>query len=170
MKKIIVLIGYPGAGKTTFARAFVAKHPNYKPHDVYEYIKKYKRPDGTLISEEYTIIAYTEMYQDLKKREGDIILELGTNHHDFNAEQLKLIMSGADLNIFLCLLSKDECLAREEKRERVIDKEALLKKFERNFPEVHEAALEKIGLGYHYLQMGQPVEDQVKFVEEIIGG
>ncbi|MFA6272588.1 MAG: AAA family ATPase [Patescibacteria group bacterium] len=169
MNNIIVLIGYPGAGKTTFATAFIAKHPDYRLHDVYEYIKKYKRPDGTLISEKYTITAYTDMYQDLKNREGNIILELGTNHHDFNTEQLKMITDSANLNIFLCLLSKEECLAREEKRERVIDKEALLKKFERNFPEVHETALDGIGLDYHYLQMGQPIEDQIQFVEEIIG-
>ncbi|MFA6392041.1 MAG: hypothetical protein WCW66_04830 [Patescibacteria group bacterium] len=169
MKKIIVLIGYPGAGKTTFANAFMKKYPNFKLHDVYEYIKKYKDESGKLRDESLAIKAYEEMYADLGKLNQDVILELGTNHHDFNAEQLKKIDNTVDLNIFLCLLSKEECLLREEKRDRVIDKEALMKKFERNFPEVHEVALEKIGLDYHYLQMGQPVEEQIQFVEGIIG-
>jgi adenylate kinase family enzyme len=169
MNNTIVLIGYPAAGKTTFAKAFIAKHPDYKLHDVYEYIKKYKDENGRLIDDSLAMKAYEEMYADLKRLNQNIILELGTNHHDFNADRLKEIGSHSRLTIFLCLLSKEECLAREEKRDRLIDKAALLEKFERNFPEVHETALDNIGLTYHYLQMGQSVEEQVHFVEETIG-
>jgi adenylate kinase family enzyme len=168
MNKVIVLIGYPAAGKTTLANAFIEKHPEFNLHDVYQYIKEYKRPDGTLISEEYTIMAYTDMYRDLDSLEGNAILELGTNHHDFNVQNLKKLEKNNRLFVLLCLLSQDECINREAKRERVIEKEAMLKKFERNFPEVYEKALEKIDISYHYLQMGQVITNQIKTVEEII--
>lgn len=168
MNKVIVLIGYPAAGKTTLANAFIEKHPEFKMHDVYQYIKKYKRPNGSLISEEYTITAYTDMYKDLVALDGNIILELGTNHHEFNAKNLRKLKEGKELFVFLCLLSKEECLKREEQRDRVIEKKAMLKKFERNFPESHEKDFEAAGLNYHYLQMGQSLGEQIKSVEEAI--
>lgn len=169
MNKIITLIGLPGAGKTTFARAFMAKHTDYKLHDVYEYVKKYKDDNGKFIDENLAIKAYEEMYEDLEKNKDDVILELGTNHHEFNAQKLKAISERADLTVFLCLLSKEECLAREEKRDRMIDKEELMKVFERNFPEIHENAFDNIGLDYHYLQMGQTPTEMIAFVEETTG-
>ena len=100
--------------------------------------------------------------------DGNIILELGTNHHEFNAKNLRKLKEGKELFVFLCLLSKEECLKREEQRDRVIEKKAMLKKFERNFPESHEKDFEAAGLNYHYLQMGQSLGEQIKSVEEAI--
>ncbi|MBU1952556.1 ATP-binding protein [Patescibacteria group bacterium] len=168
MKKIIVLIGYPGAGKTTLAKAFIEKHPGFILHDVYEYIKQYKNDDGALKDESLAIKAYEEMYADLEKMDNDLILELGTNYPEANAKKLKALAEKRDITVFLCLLSTKECYQRVKDSGQLFEEEALKRRLEREFPEEHEGFLKKSSLPYHYLQMGQSMDDQIKTVEEII--
>lgn len=168
MKKIIVLIGYPGSGKTTLAGAFIQKHNQYVLHDVYQYIKQYKNVDGGLEDESMAKRAYEDMYSALEKNNQNVILELGTNYPEINADRLKDISNNANVSICICLLSVEECYLRVKVRGRPFAEESLKRRLERVFPAEHEKYFEKNNLKYHYLQMEQAIEDQIRALEEII--
>jgi tRNA uridine 5-carbamoylmethylation protein Kti12 len=168
MKKIIVLIGYPGSGKTTLAGEFINKHNQYVLHDVYQYIKQYKNADGGLEDESMAKKAYEDMYSALERIDQDVILELGTNYPEINADRLKDISNNAKVSVCLCLLSVEECYLRVKGRGRPFAEDALKRRLGKAFPDEHEKCFEKNNLKYHYLQMGQTMDEQIQALEEII--
>ncbi|PIY96759.1 MAG: hypothetical protein COY66_03160 [Candidatus Kerfeldbacteria bacterium CG_4_10_14_0_8_um_filter_42_10] len=165
MSNLIVLFGFPGAGKTTLANAFIGQHAEYRHHDIYRYIEHYRKPDGSLIGEEFTIKAYQKMYQDLEAMTGSTLLELGTNHPGFNIQKLKELKTAWNVIIVFCILDKQECLKRTAQRERAFEEQALLRRFARNFPAEHQNLCQQLELNYYLLDMGQSVEQQVIYLE-----
>ncbi|MDD2807272.1 MAG: hypothetical protein PHW95_01980 [Patescibacteria group bacterium] len=153
-RKLIVFIGKPGVGKTTLIKAVF---PDQIFIDVLPFIEKFRLPDAS-IPEEKTIIAYENMYRYLERVDSDfVVLELGTNHPEFNINQLKKLQTLYDLKIFLCLASVLTCWERARARGMRHTTEAFQARMARDFPASHEKLLHAAGLNYQLVDMEQPL-------------
>lgn len=171
MKKLIVLFGIPGCGKTTLAEAFIKKHPEFTRHDVFKYVEKYKDPQGVM-EENYSIKSYREMYHDLEKIDYDVILEMGTNYPRFNLRRLKRLKDQKNLLLIFCLLAREESYRRAKARgiirNFIFKDEYLIPRIHRNFPQGHAVRCDNLGLAYHKLDMKKDLEEQVNFLEDLV--
>jgi predicted kinase len=163
--KLIVFIGKPGAGKSTLINSFF---PGHEVIDVLPYIMRHKKKGK--VPEAQTIHAYREMYLHIgdQKSKGDLVLELGTNHPELNAEELERLKGKFNLKIFLCDAPKHVCRSRAIKRGRKFDKKALELRLERDFPNSHAKILKENEIKFDILDMTRPLEENIKEVEKII--
>ena len=112
---LIILLGFPGAGKTTLAKAFIDKHPGYEHFLIFDhYMKgKYISKNGEILARNYVIKAHDQLYRDLLKRDEPAIVELGTNYPRYNCKKIiKLIKQGYKPIVVFCLLNKELCAQR----------------------------------------------------------
>jgi predicted kinase len=164
--RLIVFIGKPGAGKSTLIKACF---PAIKHTDVLPFVMKYKKDN--LLQENKTLLAYRKMYENLiaeLTHKHDMILEIGTNHAEFNIKNLKKIAKEFNVIIFLCLASIENCRKRVIKRGGWLGEEALEIRLARNFPESHIMLLEKAGLPYYELDMNKPLKTSIINVHVVI--
>jgi dephospho-CoA kinase len=154
-RNLVVFIGKPGAGKSTLISSFFS---GQEVIDVFPYIMRHKKKGK--VPEAQTIHAYREMYGHIGSQnfKGDLILELGTNHSELNAEELEKLKGKFNLKIFLCDAPKHICRSRAIKRGRKFDKKALELRLERDFPNSHTKLLEESGMKFDVLDMTRPLE------------
>ncbi|MFA5106934.1 MAG: hypothetical protein WC497_01245 [Patescibacteria group bacterium] len=162
VKKLLVFIGKPGAGKTTLInQAF----PDKKIIDVLPFVMSFKVAGK--VPEEKTIIGYRNMYRHLQKLDDDfVILELGTNHADFNVAELKKISQLFPVQIYLCVASNQTLRERIQSRNRGDDMEAMERRLQRVFPDDHITLLERAGLSYTVLDMEKPLATHSALIEK----
>lgn len=163
--KLIVFIGKPGAGKSTLIKSLFSE---CEIVDVLPYVMKHKK--GSKIPESQTIHAYREMYEHIgdQKSKGDLVLELGTNHPELNAEELGKLKEKFNLKIFLCDAPKHVCRERAISRGRKFDKKALELRLERDFPNSHALLFKENGMKFDVLDMTQSLDKIKNEVKEII--
>jgi predicted kinase len=167
MKKILyVFIGRPGSGKTTLLRQ-LEKEYGCPRIDIFKFVSEYG------LKEAFTKEAYLEMYKYLEnelEKNNSLILELGTNHPELNIRKLKELKEekNLSLNVFLCMLSIEECKKRCTMRQRQIEPIALDRRLKRIFPQLHKNFLETNGIEFIELPMEKPVEENVKFLEKFL--
>ncbi len=148
-KKLLVFIGKPGAGKTTLINK---EFPDKKIIDVLPFVMSYKVAGR--VPEEKTLDGYRDMYRHLRELNDDfVILELGTNHADFNITELKKIGQMFAVQVFLCVASNQTLRERIQLRDRGDDMEAMERRLQRVFPDEHIMLLERAGLSYIILDM-----------------
>tara|TARA_Y100000310_G_C20478076_1_gene713388 strand:- start:142 stop:633 length:492 start_codon:yes stop_codon:yes gene_type:complete len=158
MRRLFCFIGKPGCGKTTLLNELGVKYS-----DVLQYIQKYLTSKGGLVDEVDAILAYQEMFVDLQKNGGDLVfLELGTNYPEFVINKLK--ESNFDVTLFLCNLDKDICLERCSNRTRNFDKEQLIRRLNKPFPDEHLNSIKEHNLKFQHIDMGKDVEENAKFI------
>ncbi|MCL5411020.1 MAG: ATP-binding protein [Patescibacteria group bacterium] len=165
MKKLVVLCGHVGSGKSTLAEKIIDQAPGFAFFDVFSKIKKYKDKNGT-IAKELSNKAYQELYDEISKKDGDILLEIGVNHSDFNFKQLNKLKNKFDIKIFFCLLDHNECKRRVAERalknpNRFIHPQMLEDKFKIDFPNLHKSLAEKYTLPYSFLNMCDSHRDEI---------
>lgn len=165
MNRLVVFIGYPGAGKTTLANYILERHEDYVMHDVLSYIEEYKDENGFLVNESDAILAYQDMYKDLIAKNANVILELGTNYPEFNVSQLKDLSLSRNVSVFLCVLDKDTCVKRVTERDRVFGEKQLRRRMARIFPEEHINFLRKYKLDFQSLKMKRDLVDLYKLIK-----
>jgi predicted kinase len=161
MKKLLVFIGKPGVGKTTLINKVF---PKQKIVDDMPFVFAYK-VNGK-VPEEKTLQGYEDMYRHLKEVNDDfVILELGTNHAEFNIKELKKLSQQFEIKVYLCTASTETCRARIKIRARGDDMEAMERRLQRDFPDEHIRQLKSVGISYIVLDMEQPIAElQQKFV------
>ncbi|MDD5566865.1 MAG: AAA family ATPase [Patescibacteria group bacterium] len=152
-KRLLVFIGKPGVGKTTLINKVF---PDQKIIDVQPYVWSYK-VNGR-VPEEKTLIAYQDMYRHLEAlNDALVILELGTNHAEFNTKELKKLSQQFEVRVYLCTASVETCRARIKIRARGDDMEAMERRLQRDFPDEHIKLLESMGMGYITLDMEKSI-------------
>lgn len=156
-KKLIVLCGHVGSGKSTLAQRFIELHPDFVFLDVYNYIQKYKTPDG-FIEQSQTELAYSQFHSDLETLDKNIIAEIGINNAELNINFLKKLKAKHEVKIFFCLLPKEECLKRVELRakkdpSRRIHPKLIESKFKFDFPAGHKKLATKLDVPFKELEM-----------------
>ncbi|MDD5342108.1 MAG: AAA family ATPase [Patescibacteria group bacterium] len=155
MKKLLVFIGKPGVGKTTLINKVF---PDQKIIDVQPYVWSYK-VNGR-VPEEKTLNAYQDMYRHLESlNDALVILELGTNHAEFNIKELKKLSQQFEVRVYLCTASVETCRARIKIRARGDDMEAMERRLQRDFPDEHIKQLKSAGLEYITLDMESPLSE-----------
>lgn len=161
-KKLIVFFGKPGAGKTTIIQE---KFANEKVIDVKTYVFAYRK-DGT-VPEEKTLDAYHDMYDYVRTLDDDtVILELGTNHAEYNIQQLKALQPSRRIILFLCNASDETLRERLQNSVSHEDMEKMYVRLERIFPDEHIELLETAGMYYVLLDMEQPWTDNVILISQ----
>ena len=153
--KLLVFIGKPGVGKTTLIKKEFSKTKFY---DVKPYIIPHVG-DGKW-PEEKTLDCYKKMYQDINKEEEDIVLEIGTNHAEFNIAELESLQQRFRLVIIICILPIEENKKRYIGRDEIIDMEAFEKRLHKDFPNSHMDLVKKSGIPYFTLDM-QPTTEEI---------
>lgn len=161
-KKLIVFFGKPGAGKTTIIQE---KFAGEKVVDVKTYVVAYRK-DGT-VPEEKTLDAYHDMYDYVRTLDDDtVVLELGTNHAEYNIQQLKVLQSVRRVALFLCNASDETLRERLQNSVSHEDMEKMYVRLERVFPDEHIKLLEAAGMEYVLLDMEQPWTDNVILISQ----
>jgi len=158
--KIYVFIGKPGVGKTTLIKKVL---PNIKYIDVKSYIVPHVINDKW--PEEKTLDCYKKMYEDINQVNEDLILEIGTNHAEFNVSQLERLQKMFQVVVILCILSIEENRKRYIERDEVFDLPAFEKRLKKKFPELHLPLIVKSKLPYFLLEMGPPFEEIQKVLK-----
>ncbi len=171
--KLLVLVGRPGCGKSTLIEKFLSKNQKFKFFDVYNFLKQYKPKDTTVVPEKFTLKAYQDMYKEIFKEDQSIILELGTNHHQFNFDNLKELAKKFKINLVFCELDIEECANRHQQRitadgSRDMGQPAFERRLKRVFPDNHKKLADQFKFPYQHLDMCLPFEDRIKFLERII--
>ncbi|MBU0707372.1 AAA family ATPase [Patescibacteria group bacterium] len=150
---LVVFVGKPGVGKTTLIKRVF---PDKKLIDVLPYVYAYK-VNGH-VPEERTLDGYKDMYKDLlKMSEPLVILELGSNHPEFNVQQLSNLQKDFQIKIYICTAEIDTLRQRVIGRNRGDDMEAMELRLQRKFPQEHIKKLEKTDLEYDVLDMEKPL-------------
>jgi len=172
MKKILVFVGRPGAGKSFLINKFLDKYPYFESVDVFHYIKLIKEKMGN-VPEELTIGAYEQMYQDFNFMEKDIILELGTNHPEFNLKKLAGLTRSHQVTLLLCLLDievcRNRCLARGQNDSALIFVgQSLEIRLNRIFPDLHKKFADSFNLKYHEIEMSLPIKERLDLIDGIL--
>jgi adenylate kinase family enzyme len=178
MEKIplLVLLGFPGAGKTTLARAFIKKHPEFRLSQVFDFMKgKLVGPAGEILDESYVLKAHDALYKSLHHINSPIILELGTNYPRYNCKKLKYFLDKKiDLKIIFCLIDKKLCLQRMAEglanghRTVPMKREVFTERIKRDFPRLYQIHCRNQKLLYYELDMQKTMENNVKELEKIL--
>lgn len=162
-RKLIVLVGKPGAGKTTLIET---AFPGEKFVDVLPYIERFRLPDGS-VPEDKTITAYEKMYQDMARIDNDlVILELGTNHPEFNIKKLEKLKQTYEIIVYLCLASVETCWTRARERGMRHTTESFELRMKRNFPATHQKLLDDVSLNYKLIDMERPLSETAAEIRE----
>lgn len=167
---LLVLFGLPGCGKSVFIRAWKKSHPDYKVVDVYDYIKKYKKADGSVKDKKFAQKAYQKMYTNLQSINQNTVLELGTSLPKFNLRQLKKLKENNNLSLVLifCLLDRKKCLKQVKKKGIPFRKDFLMRRIKRDFPKVHQKICRDYNLNCHTLDMEKDIKENIKILEKLI--
>ncbi len=156
-RKLVVFAGRIGAGKTTLINA---AFPDEVKVDVFPFINAYK-VNGK-IPEEKTLQGYQDMYNHLGTLTAPtVILELGTNHPEFNAEQLAVLKKRFTVQAIFCIASIETCWERIKARGGWYDPEGIERRFKKDFPAIYAKPFEKLGIPYTTLDMERPLEEIV---------
>ena len=162
--KLIVFIGKPGSGKTTLIKKV---YPGCHIVDVLPFVLAYEI-DGAL-PEDRNLDGYKDMYKHLMELDKEkIILELGTNHPEYNVEQLKSLQEKYQVIILLCEASIETCRQRINSREREMDPETVERRLQRDFPNLYLQLLKGTSLPYVVVDMEKSLDDNVNFVSSKI--
>lgn len=164
MKQLLVFMGKPGAGKTTLINELF---PGHTIIDVRPYVTKYM-VDGVL-PEEKTLQGYHDMYADFgTQQEETVILELGTNHAELNTAKLGTLATECDLRVFICTASVETLRNRVIGRPLYDDMAAMERHFARDFPNSHLPFFKKVGIEPYFLDMEQPMTDNIILVRQAL--
>ncbi len=163
MKQLLVFIGKPGAGKTTLMTELFPELPILDVADfIYSHMKDGRWP------EHKTFEGYEEMYTALECQDGLTLLELGTNHAQYNIDQLARLKKDWDIRLFVCTASVDTMRHRVENRPGYTDMESIEARWKRDFPNSHLPLFEQIGIEPYFLDMEQPMSDNVILVRQAL--
>lgn len=164
LPRLFVFFGKPGVGKTTLIQAAL---PTYRRVDVRPFVRAYGV--SGVMPEEKTLIGYQDMYRYLGGlNEQVVVLELGTNHPEFNVQQLVQLQPKRDIHLFLCTASVETC--RQRMRGRIFrdDAEAMERRLQRDFPNAYLQLLRQTSLHYHLIDLEQPLEQTNRIVREYL--
>ena len=170
MNKLIVLIGRPGCGKSTLVKEFLKENLGYTDIDVWTYIKVLQTEEG--VPEDKIFDRYKLMYDEIELLNQDIILEIGTNFFEFNINRLHQLSNTRNVYPVFCLLDtnicRERCLERKKRNSRQHkNMEALEIRLKKVFPDNHQKLADKLGLEYYELDMLKPMEERIKFLENL---
>lgn len=141
--------------------------PDHAIIDVRPFVLTYM-VDGKM-PEDKTILGYQDMYRALEKLTDDIvILELGTNHERLNVEQLAALATSVDVRVFICTASVETLRKRVAERPIYDDMEAMERRFACDFPNSHLPLFEQAGIEPYFLDMEQPMTDNVILVHQAL--
>ncbi|MFZ6035744.1 MAG: hypothetical protein ACOYUK_01240 [Patescibacteria group bacterium] len=163
MKQLLVFMGKPGAGKTTLIHELF---PGQMIFDVADFIAAYRT--GTTWPEHKTLQGYEDMYMALEHMQDVVILELGTNHAEYNINQLRQIRQHADVRVFVCTASVDTLRQRVLRRPGFRDMESIERRFAWDFPNSHLPLFTQAGIEPYFLDMEQPMTDNVILVRQAL--
>ncbi len=164
-KKLLVFIGKPGAGKTTIIKkAF----PDQEIIDVLPYVFAYK-VNGR-VPEEKTLDGYKDMYQALHNMsQAFVILELGSNHPEFNVDQLVELQKKFEVTVFVCTADVDTLRQRIIGRKRGDDMEAMERRLQWNTIDTYISLLKENHINHYVLNTNKEIIENIKIVKELIG-
>lgn len=158
--KLFVFIGKPGVGKTTLIKHAFS---DQKFFDVKPYIVPHVKNDKW--PEDKTLACYRQMYRDIEKTNEDIVLEIGTNHAEFNINHLAKLQSKFEIIVVLCDLTNEETRKRHLQRDKNYDMESFERRIKRDFPGLHIILLQKTDLPYFVINMGPSTEQINKILQ-----
>lgn len=160
-RSLIVVAGKMGVGKTTLIQA---AFPDAAHVDVYPFVHAHGR--GHAIPEDKTILGYRDMYHYVAGLTApSVTVELGTNHPELNARNVRELAARYMLQVFFCTASEATCRARLAIRGRPYDSDdarAIDVRMRKNFPHEYQIAFEKQGIAYTLLDMEKPIEENVE--------
>jgi len=160
LPKLFVFLGKPGVGKTTLIQAAL---PTCRRVDVRPFVRSYEI--GGVVPEEKTLAGYQDMYRYVGGlNEPVVVLELGTNHPEFNVQQLLQLQQKRDIHLFLCTASVETCRQRMNGRNFQDDAEAMERRLLRDFPNTYLQLLHQTSLHYHLIDLEQPLEETNKII------
>lgn len=173
---LLVFLGFPGAGKTTLARAFIKKHPKFRLIQVFDFMKgKLVGPAGEILDESYVLKAHDALYKSLVNINQPTILELGTNYPRYNCKKLnRFVNKEIDLKIIFCLIDKKLCQQRmaeglaKGERKVPMKKEVFTERIKRDFPRLYQTHCRNQKLPFYELNMEKGLVRNVKELEIIL--
>ncbi|MFA6410834.1 MAG: AAA family ATPase [Candidatus Buchananbacteria bacterium] len=171
MARLVVLCGMPACGKSTLIEKFIEANSDFEFVDIFDYIKKYKDKTGH-VDPKNSLQAYQEMYSDIKKKDKNIILELGTNHSELNLTSLADLINKYSVRIIFCSIDKKICIDRIIQRalvdnKRIIHPQDLEEKFKRIFPQNHIELADRLNIDYFEMDMNQPMESRLEIIRNL---
>jgi len=105
-KRLVVLCGHVGAGKSTLAQKFIEVHPDFVFCDIYNYKKKYIAADGS-IKQYQTELSYNQFHSDLENIDQDVVVEIGIGHANPNLNLFSKLRAKYNIKLFFCILSEE---------------------------------------------------------------
>lgn len=163
-RSLIVFAGKMGVGKTTLIRA---AFPDAVHVDVYPFVHAYGQ--GHAIPEDKTILGYRDMYHYVAGLTVPVVtVELGTNHPELNARNIRELSTHYVLQVFFCMASEATCRARLAIRGRPYDSDdarAIDVRMRKDFPRIYEEAFKKVGVAYILLDMEKSLEENVALLK-----
>lgn len=162
-QRLVVFIGKPGAGKLRLLGLCF----QIKKIDVLPYVYAYK-VNGR-VPEDKTMNGYRDMYRDLSaRREPLIILELGSNHPEFNVQQLVELQKKFNITVFVCTADVDTLRRRIIGRNRGDDMEAMERRLQWNTPDIYISLFKKNEIAYQVINTEKGIEKSMQLIEQLI--
>lgn len=123
--------------------------------------------------EEKTLIGYQEMYDDINKEKCDIVLEIGTNHAEFNAKELNKLQKKYKVIIIVCKVDDKISLERYIQRKRInskeiYDLESLQKRLDRKFPDSHLHLLKEYNIPFIIIDTAPSITKLTALLEKAL--
>lgn len=172
MPSLVVLCGPVGCGKSTLIKKFIDRRQDVIVLDVFKYIQEYKDAEGH-IEQEDTLKAYQELYNDLARMDGNLILEIGVNNVEINLENISQLMKKFNVTLVFCLLDKKICIERvlargKQDKIRMIHISDLEAKFSKPFPDMHRALAGELTIPFTYLNMAESDADLLENLTNLV--
>ncbi len=171
MHTLVVLCGHVGCGKTTLVEKILKQNPALTTLDAFLYMEKYRDAQFRMTPEQKHQ-AYEDMFADLEKIGGNILLEIGVSRERENFARFGALRGKFTITIVFCLLDQATCIARVSARSienprRYMHPDDVAKKFQSPFPALHQQLAKENQLAVLDLDMALPEEILVRSVEAL---
>ena len=126
--KVIILIGISGAGKSTWAKNFIAKNENYVrvSRDEFRYMLKNQQICENKIENLITELCEDVIIKSLVKKQNVIIDNTNLKLKYIN-NFIKLVQDYADIEYILFDTSVEKCIERDKNREKQVGEKIINK-------------------------------------------
>ena len=162
-RKLLVFAGKPGVGKSTIIKRLF---PELHVVDVEPFVMEFQV--NGFINEDKTLLGYQNMYAHITQIDQPIVvLEIGTNHPDFNVQSLHALTKTHDVRLFLCEASRETCTARANERGLLHSKEGFERRMARDFPNTFLNCLRDVPVPHVVINFEGPLEETAQKVKEL---